>query len=148
MEAVSNGIFRGPHPKDERTFKMMKTILNLQTGFWEILFGNPNEEFNSCVDNEVTLHDMAWHGIFPPRVEDVISALTVMKIANKPLYVHCRHGRERTGFMVAVYRMAVENWEFDRAYAEWKAMGCRWPVYLLWKKRLRHFERLRNVPAL
>ena len=35
-------------------------------------------------------------------------------------YVHCAGGRHRTGVMGAVYRFNVDNWDFDKAYAEMK----------------------------
>lgn len=37
---------------------------------------------------------------------------------NQPVFVHCRHGSDRTGTMVAIYRMAVENWPRSRAINE------------------------------
>lgn len=40
--------------------------------------------------------------------------------SNQPVYVHCQGGRHRTGTMTAVYRMTVDGWTADRAYAEMK----------------------------
>ncbi len=40
--------------------------------------------------------------------------------ANWPVYVHCAGGRHRTGSMVAVYRITVDHWTLDQAYAEMK----------------------------
>jgi protein tyrosine/serine phosphatase len=39
---------------------------------------------------------------------------------NWPVYVHCKGGRHRTGVMIAVYRMTMDNWNVDRAYQEMK----------------------------
>ena len=38
--------------------------------------------------------------------------------ARWPVFVHCAGGRHRTGAMLAVYRMAVDNWTVDQAYNE------------------------------
>jgi protein tyrosine/serine phosphatase len=38
--------------------------------------------------------------------------------ASLPVYVHCQGGRHRTGTMTAVYRMTVDGWTADQAYAE------------------------------
>lgn len=38
--------------------------------------------------------------------------------ASQPVYVHCQGGRHRTGTMTAVYRMTVDGWTADQAYAE------------------------------
>jgi tyrosine-protein phosphatase SIW14 len=39
---------------------------------------------------------------------------------NWPVYVHCAGGRHRTGAMTAVYRIAIDGWDADRAYREMK----------------------------
>jgi protein tyrosine/serine phosphatase len=47
---------------------------------------------------------------------------------NWPVYVYCHGGRHRTGVMTAIYRMAVEDWDLQRAYAEMRQYGFykRW----------------------
>jgi protein tyrosine/serine phosphatase len=40
-----------------------------------------------------------------------------------PIYVHCAGGRHRTGAMIAVYRITVDGWDFDRTYREMKDYG-------------------------
>jgi protein tyrosine/serine phosphatase len=37
------------------------------------------------------------------------------------VYVHCRHGMDRTGYAVAAYRILVDGWTADRAMAELRA---------------------------
>jgi len=41
----------------------------------------------------------------------------------RPIFVHCKYGSDRTGLMVAYYRMAREGWTADRAYDEMKSSG-------------------------
>jgi protein tyrosine/serine phosphatase len=43
--------------------------------------------------------------------------------ANQPVYVHCVGGHHRTGVMTAVYRMAQDGWNADRAYTEMQHYG-------------------------
>lgn len=45
--------------------------------------------------------------------------------ANQPVLVHCKHGQERTGVVVATWRIAHEGWNFERAFNEMKACGFR-----------------------
>jgi protein tyrosine/serine phosphatase len=40
-----------------------------------------------------------------------------------PIFVHCAGGRHRTGLAVAIYRVAVERWAKDAAWAEAKERG-------------------------
>jgi protein tyrosine/serine phosphatase len=52
------------------------------------------------------------------RDEDIVAALRVMVAAEKPLLVHCFHGSDRTGVVIAMYRMVVQQWPRERAIAE------------------------------
>ena len=59
-----------------------------------------------------------------------------------PIYVHCFHGRDRTGMLVAVYRMAVENWSVMRAVEEMKEF--KFNRYLHWDL-VRFLARYRKI---
>jgi protein tyrosine phosphatase (PTP) superfamily phosphohydrolase (DUF442 family) len=43
--------------------------------------------------------------------------------ANQPVFIHCLHGRDRTGTMSAVYRMTANGFTNDQAWAEMKSFG-------------------------
>ncbi len=40
-----------------------------------------------------------------------------------PIYVHCEHGKDRTGLVIALYRMRADGWSQEQAAAEMKEMG-------------------------
>ena len=42
---------------------------------------------------------------------------------NQPVYVHCLYGSDRTGAMVALYRMALQQWSAKAAIEEMKNGG-------------------------
>jgi tyrosine-protein phosphatase SIW14 len=52
---------------------------------------------------------------------------------NWPLFVHCFHGADRTGLLVAMYRITRQSWHVDDAYKEMKACGFH-------RFRIRHFK--------
>lgn len=43
--------------------------------------------------------------------EKVARALQIIKDAPKPILIHCWHGSDRTGLVVAAYRITVQGWE-------------------------------------
>lgn len=143
MTLFDDGLYRGANP-GPAFFQScdFKTIINLQTSTREILFNaNPDEELILCLKSGVKFYDFALSGIFPPSPRSVAMVLRLLQTETLwPVFLHCREGKERTGFIVAVYRMVVQGWSFDRAYAEWKAMGCRGPYLILWKSALKRWE--------
>jgi protein tyrosine/serine phosphatase len=62
-----------------------------------------------------------------PSDEDIFLFLeTVLDPKNQPVFVHCHSGRDRTGVIVAVYRVLVDGWGPKQAYKEAKKYGF-WP---------------------
>lgn len=45
---------------------------------------------------------------------------------NRPVFVHCRRGADRTGAMIGFYRIVDEGWSGRAAYREARALGMRW----------------------
>ena len=43
--------------------------------------------------------------------------------ASRPVFVHCRQGRNRSGIMTALYRVAYQRWLPEEAYAEGRRLG-------------------------
>ena len=43
-------------------------------------------------------------------VDDLVAALRQFRTASKPVMVHCWHGSDRTGSVVAAYRIVFQQW--------------------------------------
>jgi len=52
------------------------------------------------------------------RDEEVVKALQIILASEEPILVHCWHGSDRTGTVVAMYRMVVQGWSRDEAIDE------------------------------
>jgi len=58
-------------------------------------------------------------GMQMPSMDEVDQALeVVLDPSKRPVLVHCAHGEERTGAVIAAYRVVVEGWDPARAEAE------------------------------
>jgi protein tyrosine phosphatase (PTP) superfamily phosphohydrolase (DUF442 family) len=54
-----------------------------------------------------------------PKSADVIAFLDITTNPKyQPVFVHCRQGADRTGILVALYRMLLQDWSFGDAYRE------------------------------
>jgi protein tyrosine phosphatase (PTP) superfamily phosphohydrolase (DUF442 family) len=95
---------------------------------------------------------LPWYCPFP---KDEVFAKFLKLMRENPdtkVFVHCRLGDDRTGMMVASYRMSVQGWSADEAMKEMKEFGYT---------RVHHFmcpglegyersfpERMKKNPAL
>lgn len=123
-------------------FRRVKTVINLQTSFWEIITNSryANSELRWCIANSISLVDFAWSGLFPPRRADILAALAVIaNHDNHPVLLHCRRHRERTGFLTACFQIAI-GVPFEKAYQEWRDTGCNWLTWKLWKRALKNWS--------
>ncbi|MEQ4923114.1 fused DSP-PTPase phosphatase/NAD kinase-like protein [Proteus hauseri] len=50
--------------------------------------------------------------------EDVITVLRKINSTSDPVLVHCWHGSDRTGTIIAMYRLVFEDWTKEQAIAE------------------------------
>ena len=60
--------------------------------------------------------------------------------ANQPVLLHCRHGADRTGTVIAAYRMVVENWSAEAAIEEMREGGYNY--HAVWTNMIRYLRRL------
>jgi protein tyrosine phosphatase (PTP) superfamily phosphohydrolase (DUF442 family) len=64
-----------------------------------------------------------WHCAYP-KDRQVAEFLSVLRAnPDKKIFVHCRLGVDRTGLMIASYRMAEQGWTAARAHREMAAFG-------------------------
>jgi hypothetical protein len=62
-----------------------------------------------------------WAFVGPVSHEDTLAALYDLEHAARPILVHCTHGADRTGYLIAVYRVKVQHVLPSSAWAEWRS---------------------------
>jgi protein tyrosine/serine phosphatase len=78
-----------------------------------------------------------WH----PEDEDVIRFLKIVSNTNNgPYLLHCLHGADRTGTMVAIHRMAFEGWTKQEAIKEMTDGGFGY--HTIWKNLIKYLNEL------
>ena len=75
-----------------------------------------------------------------PKPADLLRAVKIIEDQDaRPIYVHCLHGRDRTGFVIAAYNIIHYGWTVDKAYQDAVDNGHnRWlyDFILGWKESL------------
>ncbi len=115
---VDVDLFRGARPTSSGLQWLaqhhIKTVINLEDRTGEVEL----EQFLVKKDKMQFLN-FGMSGIFTPIDETVNAALAaVANPALRPIYIHCRFGRDRTGLIVALYRVRFEKWTPRAAYNE------------------------------
>ncbi|HEY4052878.1 MAG TPA: dual specificity protein phosphatase family protein [Terriglobales bacterium] len=117
---VNSHLYRGGQPKGAGYSNLKKMGIDVVVDVR--LSGKETEKRNV---NQAGMQFIAipWHCFFP---KDKIFAefLEVLREnRDKKIFVHCRYGDDRTGMMIAAYRMAVENWTTEEAKKEMEKFG-------------------------
>lgn len=139
MIKVSENLYRGPAVDIATLPSDIKVVINLQTDLPELWFGDVNKELRSCVFRQMFFYDFEVSPFRKMWPEDLMLVVSMMKqqADGYKTYIHCRHGRERTGLVCAAYRILVDKWSVDKAYQEMIDLGCRWPWRWFYKKYLK-----------
>src|ERR1700674_3423165 len=116
---VTPTLFRGAQPKEHgfEALAMMGVQIVVD------LRGDRDKEREEVTRLGMQYVSMSWQCSFP---KDRIFAdfLTLIRAnPGKKIFVHCRVGDDRTGMMVAAYRMAEEGWSAERAKKEMVTFG-------------------------
>lgn len=65
---------------------------------------------------------MSW--AIRPKDAEVDQLLNILRDEkNLPILVHCRHGEDRTGLIIGLYRVEVQGWTPEAAYQEMLKLG-------------------------
>lgn len=64
-----------------------------------------------------------WLPAGPVDHDDIERAIDGLSSSAKPVLIHCSHGVDRTGLLVALYRVKVQHVMASSAWAEWRAFG-------------------------
>ncbi len=110
---VSPVLYRGAQPTalGFHTLKSMgvRTIVNLRSAH------SDRDIIAGLGFRYVEIPSHAWD----PRPDVVAKVLAAVRDpANQPVFVHCQHGADRTGYTVASYRIVEEAWDRDSALRE------------------------------
>jgi len=122
---VSGDLYRGAQPAPEgiRELKRLgvKTIVNLR-----LLHSDRDEIKKAGLDLDGG--DIGYERIkmeaWDADEDEVVRFLKVMADpARRPVFVHCKHGADRTGTMCAVYRVVFQGWSKEDAVDEMRNGG-------------------------
>jgi protein tyrosine/serine phosphatase len=133
---VAPGVYRGaqPGPDGYASLKKMgiKTVIDLRTSESE------KAQVEAAGMQAIAVPIAMSRDGLKEKVDKVVALLA--DPANQPVFVHCRHGQDRTGIVVAAYRMKVDKWSLAEAEKEMQAFGFN-DIWINFKKFIRQYGR-------
>ncbi len=107
---VSGTLYRGGQPSEEGFQALKKSGVAIVVNFRNESEGIEKEryEVEALGLRYVSIPWSAWRDPSSQRVAEFLELLRANP--EKKIFVHCHHGSDRTGVMVAAYRIAFENW--------------------------------------
>jgi len=128
LSRVNPRLYRGGEPKKLGWEKLkslgIKSIVNLE----EKGSGDSNEKrVAESLGIKMYYLPISLH-IVPTEGQVLMFLEIVLASENQPVFIHCNNGRDRTGVMIAMYRVVVDGWTIKNAYDEATSLGY-WPYY-------------------
>ena len=139
LNRVDAGLWRSALPRDPDTATLqalgIRTVVNLRPQ------GDPPWFAGGGIATRQVGID-TWH-VDESQVMQVLAI--AIDPAQRPVLVHCTHGADRTGLMIAAYRMVVQGWSEADAEREMIRGGYGYhPVWINLPRTLRKLD----VPSL
>ena len=135
-------IYRSAQP-DEAAFSELKrigvrSVLNLRQGFRDTV--KYPEALSGIREYECGINT----GMMDRA--DLVKALKIIRDAPRPLLIHCQHGADRTGAVVAAYRIVFQNWTPEEAIGEME--HSRYGMHKFFFPNLRTLIQRADWPAI
>ena len=119
---VSDKLYRGAQP-DEIGIEHLKAlgvklIINLRVPRAAL-----KAEAAEAASNGISYTNIPLSGMGRPSDADVLKILSLIENSPGPVFVHCEHGCDRTGTIIACYRIHHDHWSTDDATREAEKYG-------------------------
>lgn len=141
LHKVSDRLYRGAQPTT-KGFKNIeklgvKTVVNLRS------FHSDRDE----LEGRSMAYEHIWMKAWNAEDEEIVRFLRLVSDTSKgPVFVHCQHGADRTGTMVAAYRIVIEGWSAEEAATEMVEGG--YGFHAVWPNLIRYVKTEIDGPAL
>ncbi len=133
---IPNGVYRSGQPKGEADWDYLKNIGITIVVKLNKFSSDADEavEFRMAKERNIKVIPLYMqpedfpHNLNPwasPDLKDLTQAIEVLENrGNAKVLVHCSHGKDRTGLVVAIYSVRNKNFCKDAAYEQMKQYGA------------------------
>jgi uncharacterized protein (TIGR01244 family) len=124
FQKTDDHVYRGAQPTDEGFKELaqlgIKTVIDLR----QIGEHSQADEQKIVTSLGMRYLSIPMKGMSAPKDDQVAAVLGFLTdTTGGPVFIHCRRGADRTGTMIAVYRISQDGWENKKALSEAKFYG-------------------------
>ncbi len=140
---VNGHLFRGAQPNEAALAHLqqlgVKSVVNLRGA------GSASEaEETQARQLGILYTNVPLRGLSAPTEEEMKQVLALLKSLPAPVFVHCLYGADRTGTIVACYRIERDGWTGEAALREAREHGIGfWEIGM--KKFIRNFAKSQSL---
>jgi protein tyrosine phosphatase (PTP) superfamily phosphohydrolase (DUF442 family) len=117
---INDGLYRGAYPR-ESLGQLKKLGIRTIVNFRYLKIHDYREEAEA---EGFSYHWIPLHPGEPPTGEQIKKFLDIVSDpANRPVYMHCTLGIDRTGVMAGIYRIEHDGWDNHEAVLEMEHFG-------------------------
>jgi protein tyrosine/serine phosphatase len=136
---VDDNVYRGKQPKKEDIPKLaamgVKTVLDLRERFERKQWERGAVEAAGMQYVRIGLP-----GTLEPTSREIDKILALLEDPTRgPVFIHCRRGADRTGLVIACYRIAHDHWTNAEALKEAREQGLS-PFEILMRRYIEHYR--------
>lgn len=123
---VNPSLFRGAQPELDELWRFkdagIVSVINFRDSAKDI-----QKERRKCQELGLRFFSLPWSGRHRQIKEELVTEFLriISDPENLPAFVHCKRGAERTGTLVAIYRIKFHGWTAEQAYIEMRAYDFR-----------------------
>ena len=118
-------VFRGGQPTPDAWPSLaklgVKTVIDLRLTDEH----STTEESQAVAGAGMKYVNVPMKGVVAPSNEQITQVLRLLN-SDEPVFVHCHRGSDRTGTVIACYRIAHDGWSSKQALSEAKSFGMAW----------------------
>lgn len=127
---------RGSRPETRMALTHFSADFNLETGFFEFFHNKAFKELQNCMAAECTYYDRPMSTFKKPTTDELRDLVRQIDcaLAIGSVLVHCEHGEDRTGMVIAAWRIIKNGWSVQQAKKEMYDFGFNYWFYFSWTK--------------
>jgi protein tyrosine phosphatase (PTP) superfamily phosphohydrolase (DUF442 family) len=136
---VNDSLYRGAQP-DRNAMRELQTmgvrsVINLRMAHdvW-------TEEQAAAIAYSMAYTNIPFRSFTAPTDAQIARVLAAIAAMPKPVFIHCRYGCDRTGTIIACYRIEQDRWANASALKEAEAYGIS-PFVISMRSYIKNFRK-------